>query len=311
MKRVSILRRRISGRNRKKGSSCQLQLRMKTPRLAWFAFLLASVAVAAGQSSPATAPRTVVIPTGNLRLKGFLWTPAGPGPFPAVLFCHGSGSTDSQHTSGFAITAAAEKLAPVFVKHGYAFLYLFRRGQGLSVDQGPFMQDILQREETGKEARRNRQFVLLTKDHLDDVTAGLSFLKSQPAVDARRIAVVGHSFGGQLTLLAAERDSTLRAAVTFAAAAGSWAGSPEVRERLMTAVRKGNVPIMLLHAANDFSVSPGQALAGELERLAKPHVLKIYPPIGHTPDDGHNFVYTDIDRWEPDVFGFLDRYVRR
>ena len=286
---------------------------MKAPRLFLFAFLLASVTVAAGQSSRATAPRTVVIPSGNLRLKGFLWTPAGSGPFPAVLFCHGSGSTDPQHTGGFAITEAAEKLAPVFLKHGYAFLYLFRRGQGLSADQGPFMQDILQREETakGKEARRNLHFVLLTKDHLDDVTAGLSFLKSQPAVDARRIAVVGHSFGGQLTLLAAERNSTLRAALTFAAGAGSWAGSSEVRERLMTAVRKSNVPIMLLHAANDFSVAPGQALAGELERLAKPHVLKIYPPIGHTPDDGHNFVYTDIDRWEPDVFSFLDQYVRR
>ena len=284
---------------------------MKTPRLLLFAFLLASVA--AGQASPATAPRTVVIPSGNLRLKGFLWKPAGPGPFPAVLFCHGSGSTDPQHTSGFAITEAAEKLAPVFLKHGYAFLYLFRRGQGLSAHQGPFMQDILQREETakGKEARRNLHFVLLTKDHLDDVNAGLSFLKSQPAVDARRIAVVGHSFGGQLTLLAAERDSTLRAAVTFAVAAGSWAGSPEVRERLITAVRKTTVPVMLLHAANDFSVTPGQALAGELERLAKPHVLKIYPPIGHTPDDGHNFVYTDIDRWEPDVFRFLDQNVKR
>jgi dienelactone hydrolase len=284
---------------------------MKRPRLFFLAFLLASVA--AGQSSPATAPRTVVIPAGNLRLKGFLWTPAGSGPFPAVLFCHGSGSTDPQHTSGFAITAAAEKLAPVFVKHGYAFLYLFRRGQGLSADQGPFTQESLQREEAakGKDARKNLHFVLLTKDHLDDVTAGLSSLKGQPEIDARRIAVVGHSFGGQLALLAAERDSSLRAAVTFAAAAGSWAGSPEVRERLMTAVRKGNVPIMLLHATNDFSVSPGQALAGELERLAKPHVLKIYPPIGHTPDDGHNFVYTDIDGWEPDVFRFLDRYVRR
>jgi dienelactone hydrolase len=284
---------------------------MLTPRLFWFAFLLASVA--AGQSSRATAPRTAVIPSGNLRLKGFLWTPAGSGPFPAVLFCHGSGSADPQHTSGFAITAAAEKLAPVFLKHGYAFLYLFRRGQGLSADQGPFMQDILQREEAakGKDARKNLHFVLLTKDHLDDVTAGLSFLKSLPAVNARRIALVGHSFGGQLALLAAERDSTLRAAVTFAAAAGSWEGSPEVRERLTTAVRKSNVPIMLLHAANDFSVAPGQALAGELERLGKPHVLKIYPPFGHSPDDGHNFVYTDIDRWEPDVFRFLDRYVGR
>ena len=208
---------------------------------------------------------------------------------------------------------AAERLAPVFVKHGYAFLYLFRRGQGLSADQGPFMQDILQREKAAKgdEARKRLQFVLLTTDHLDDVTAGLAFLKSLPGVDAHRIAVVGHSFGGQLTLLAAEGDSTLRAAVTFSAAAGSWEGSPAGRERMLTAVRKTTVPVMLLHAANDYSTAPGQALAGELARLAKPHQLKIYPPVGKTSEDGHNFVYSAIAQWEDDVFGFLDEHVRR
>ncbi len=86
------------------------------------------------------------------------------------------------------------------------------------------MQDVLQREKDtkGEKARKRLQFVLLTTDHLDDVTAGLLFLKNLPGVDSRRIAVVGHSFGGQLTLLAAERDTSLRAALTFSAAASSW-----------------------------------------------------------------------------------------
>ena len=50
---------------------------------------------------------------------------------------------------------------------------------------------------------------------LDETMAALSFLKATPAIDAKRIAIVGHSFGGQLTLLAAERDNAVRAAVTF------------------------------------------------------------------------------------------------
>jgi len=278
----------------------------------FFAFVLLLSCVAVGQSSPSIPPETVVVPSGNLRLKGFLWRPAGAAPSPAVLFVHGSGSTDAAHTGGFAITEAAEKLGPVFVKHGYAFLYLFRRGQGLSADQGPFMQDVLQREKAAKgdEARKRLQFVLLTTDHLDDVMAGLAFLKNLPGIDAHRIAAVGHSFGGQLILLAAERDSALRAAVTFSAAAGSWENSSEVRERMLTAVRNMSVPVMLLHAANDYSTAPGEALAAELAPLNKPYVLKIYPPVGKTSDDGHNFVYTAIAQWEADVFGFLDQYVR-
>ena len=275
-----------------------------------FALPLAALAV---DQQVSIAPETVVVPSGKLRLKAFLWKPIGPGPFPAVLFCHGSGGADAAHTAGLPITEAAEKLAPLFLKRGYAFLYLFRRGQGLSADQGPFIQDILKREEAtkGKEARQHLQFVLATTDHLDDVTAALSFLKNVPEVDAKRIAIAGHSFGGQLTLLAAERDNTVRAVVAFAAAANSWEHSPELRDRLLVAADKAKGSIMLIQAANDYSIVPSQALAGELERLHKPHLLKIYSPVGKTSDDGHNFLYLAIPQWEPDVFGFLDEYVKR
>src|SRR6476646_7825190 len=107
---------------------------------------LSSVA-ASDQSSPTIAPRIVEIASDTLRLKAFLWKPAGPGPFPAVVFNHGSSKGPQQHTSKLTITEAARILGPVFVKHGYVFLYLFRRGEGLSADQGNFMGDILQREE--------------------------------------------------------------------------------------------------------------------------------------------------------------------
>jgi carboxymethylenebutenolidase len=204
-------------------------------KVAGLSLLLPLVRIAAAvNEAPAIAHETVVVPSGALQLKAFLWRPKGTGPFPVVLFNHGSGSVDSAHTGPVAMTEAAEKLGPIFVRHGYAFLYLFRRGQGLSADQGPFMQDVLQSEETarGKEARQHLQFVLMTTDHLDDVLAGLTFLKSLPSIDSHRMAMVGHSFGGQLTLLAAERDSSVRAAITFGAAAASWKNSSEVRESL-------------------------------------------------------------------------------
>lgn len=146
-----------------------------------FLFVLNSTVLAL-EPKESVPPETVSVPVGKLHLKAFLWQPAGPGPFPAVLFCHGSGGADADHTAGLPTREAAEKLAPLFLKHGYAFLYPFRRGQGLSADQAPFMQDVLRREKAtkGKEARQHLQFVLATTDHLDDVIASLSFLKPYP-----------------------------------------------------------------------------------------------------------------------------------
>src|SRR5262249_17918305 len=116
--------------------------------------------------------------------------------------------------------------------------------------------------------------------------------------------------GGQVTLLAAEQDNTVRAAVTFAAAAGSWERSPELRQRLGAAMDKTTAPVMLIQAANDYSTAPSYALADELEHRHKPHLLKIYPPVGKTSDDGHNFLYLGMPQWEHDVFGFLDEHVK-
>jgi dienelactone hydrolase len=257
-------------------------------------------------------PQTVEFPSGSLHLKADLWKPTGPGPFPAVLFSHGSGGDKADLTAGMQITESADILAPFFIKHGYAFLYPFRRGHGPSADQASFMQDVLLSEEKqkGRDARLQRQFKLMTTDQIDDVLAELAFLKTVPGIDIHRIPVAGNSFGGSLTLLAAERDSTIHAVVSFAAAAGSWERSAELRDRLLAAVRKTNAAIMLIHAENDYSTASGRAMAAELERLHKPHSLKIYPKVGLTSDDDHNMLYENIPAWEDDVFKFLDQFIK-
>jgi carboxymethylenebutenolidase len=118
-----------------------------------FACLLLLPLTVLGQSTQPMTPQPLEFPSGKLHLKAYLWKPVGPGPFPAVLFNHGSGGTDADHTAGMAITQAARVLAPFFVKHGYAFLYPFRRGHGPSAGQAAFMQDVLRREEKAKGSR--------------------------------------------------------------------------------------------------------------------------------------------------------------
>jgi len=210
------------------------------------------------------------------------------------------------------ITEAAQRLAPLFVERGYAFLYLFRRGQGLSADQAPFLQDLLKQERVarGDEARQHLAFVLLTTEQLDDVQAALAVLKRLPGIDATRIAVAGQSFGGQLTLLAAGSDASVRAAVVFAAAASSWDRSPELRERLLGAVRSTFAAVMFVQAENDYGTSASLALAAEMERLGKPHLVRIYPPVGRTADEGHDALYREIPVWRSDVFAFLYNSLR-
>ncbi len=254
-------------------------------------------------------PDTVIVPSAGLELRALLWRPAGAGPFPSVLFLHGSGG------QGFAMGPDSPplRLGPLFARHGYVFLFLFRRGAGLSQDQGESDADLLQRELAahGEEARQRLQLRLLSGDNLDDARAGLSYLRGRPDVRPGAVAVVGHSFGGMLALLLAERDSTLRAVVDFAGGAASWPRSLPLRDTLRAAVREVVVPVFFIHAANDLSVEPGKTLAAEMAALGRPHELKIYPAFGATPAEGHGLIFLDPAAWEEDVFAFLGRYVRR
>jgi carboxymethylenebutenolidase len=286
---------------------------MKTIIMLALALQLSAVALAQTVSPSAlpAAPQIADVRSGELHLKGYFWKPAGPGPFPAILFNHGSGAEDPQHTAGRTMAEAASDLAPIFLKHGYAFFYLCRRGQGLSADQGPFMQDLLkQAEAKGADARKQLHYQLITGSQLDDALAGLTYLKAASDVDLKRIAIVGHSFGGMLTLLSGDHDSTIRAEVAFAAGANSWRASQALRDRTLAAVRKTTAPVMLVYAANDYDTTPGKDISAELDRLHKSHLLKIYPVIGTTSDDGHSLLYLGISEWEPDVFQFLDDNVK-
>ena len=247
-------------------------------------------------------PDTVTVTTGTLRLRGLIWRPRGSGPFPAAMFNHGSYSTTDPMSPDEPAT-----VGPVFARHGYVFLFLFRQGTGLSVGQGIADGDQMARalKEKGQEGRNDLQLQLLESDEMNEALAGMALLRAQPDVEANRVAVVGHSFGGSLSLLMLARDSTLRAAIIFGGAARSWSQSPALRSRLLTVVRQTSAHVFFIHAANDYSTAPGTALAMEMKRARKPHRLKIYPAVGNNTREGHNLVYRSVTTWERDVFAFL------
>ena len=143
---------------------------------------------------------TVTFPSGEITLHGVLYKPEGTGPFPAVIYNHGS-------APGMMSKEAFAALGPVFTSHGWVFFGPYRRGQGLSASAGPYIGDqIAAAEKAGGVCAAAATMVrLLETDHLDDQFAALAWLRKQSFVQPSRIAVAGNSFGGIETVLGVER----------------------------------------------------------------------------------------------------------
>jgi dienelactone hydrolase len=152
----------------------------------------------------------------------------------------------------------------------------------------------------------------LQDEEVNDVVASLTFLKSQPFVDASRIAISGCSYGGIQTLLVGERDLGVKALLPFAPGAMAWERNPFLSNRLSRAVDHATAPIFLLQAKNAYSLGPSHALTKEANRKNKDFQSKIYPPFGRTNHDGHwGFCSTATDVWGSDVLEFLNRQMER
>jgi dipeptidyl aminopeptidase/acylaminoacyl peptidase len=244
--------------------------------------------------------RIVEFPSGTLTLHGTLYVPPGRGPFPAVIYNHGS-------APGMLSKQAFDALGPVFAQRGWVFFGPYRRGQGLSAAAGPFIGDQIDAavKHGGIAEGAATMTRLLETDHLDDQLAALEWLRAQPFVQPKRIAVAGNSFGGVEAVFGAARADYC-AAIDSAGGAQSWAQAPALRDRMTRAVRASRAPIFFFQAENDYDLSPSRILSDAMRDAGKDHALKIYPAYGRSRQDGHTFGYFGSKLWADDVFGFLD-----
>ena len=247
----------------------------------------------------------VAFPSGEVTLRGVLYKPEGNGPFPAVVYNHGS-------APGMLSKEAFEALGPVFAGHGWVFFGPYRRGQGLSASAGPYIGDQIAAAEKkgGIPAGAAAMVRLLETDHLNDQLAALAWLRKQGFVRSDRIAVAGNSFGGIESVLGAERG-TYCAAIDSAGGAQSWAQAPELQSLMTRAVRNSNVPIFFFQAANDYDLSPSNTLSAAMKDAGKTYELKIYPAYGKSAQEGHTLGYFGSSVWADDVFRFLDQHCAR
>jgi pimeloyl-ACP methyl ester carboxylesterase len=125
-------------------------------------------------------------PGAGIRLGGTLTLPAGLSQGPAVVFAHGSGPLDRDETS--IGKRPFRVLAHYLARHGVASLRFDKRGVG---DSGG-------------------SFAAATaNDFVDDVLAGVHYLRDLDTLSANLVGIVGHSEGGMTALRAAARSRSV------------------------------------------------------------------------------------------------------
>jgi carboxymethylenebutenolidase len=256
----------------------------------------------ARQETAPGMPELVSFPSGNLVLRGFLYKPDGVGPFPAIVWNHGSEKLPGQQS----------ELAKFYTKLGFVFFLPHRHGHGRS--PGDYIQDRIEKYRAIEKDRTlfQKYVVKLHDEYNQDVVAAVAWLKGQSFVDQQQLVMSGYSYGGIQTLLTAEKGLGIRAFVPFAPAAMSWANT-ELRKRLLEAVLDAKAPLFLIQAQNDYNLGPSEVLGPMIKRKGVPNQARIYPPYGTTPQEGHwGFATKEggIAIWGPDVLAFFQAVIR-
>jgi dienelactone hydrolase len=233
------------------------------------------------------------------QLKGYLFRPPGDRTFPCLVFNHGSGivqGSDDVCRPGIALLLMGWGLA-VFMPH--------RRGYGNSPGT-PWQEEVGAAFGTPE---YDRKLVPRLQGEADDVVAAYHYVRSLPGIETDHIGVMGSSFGGITTLLAAAREPGFNCAVEFAGAAMNWETAPTLRRFLLAEAEKLTRPIFFAQAENDFNTRPTTELA-QAARRSNPAVHeKIYPPFGLTSMEGHYLCGQGGSVWQDDVRWFLERYL--
>lgn len=228
------------------------------------------------------APEKVVYPsTDGLTVHAYLYRPPGDAPpegHPAILWIHG-GPT-SQYNDTF------QQHVQYFVQRGYVVLMPNIRG---SSGYGKAFEDA----NNGCWGHCD----------LEDVRAGVEFLKGQPFVDGDAMGITGSSYGGIMTMAAVSFAPGLFQAAVSQSGYGDWVafaeGSNELRHMKLleyefgpfaenrdvyrhnsaiSGVADASTPIFLVHGEGRYPGSPqSHQFAAALQAHYKPFRYKTYP----------------------------------
>jgi dienelactone hydrolase len=234
--------------------------------------------------------------------------PAGPGPFPIVVFASGNGgggmAVIRDHTQNRSWTQEQ------FLAEGYAVAWLrYRAEVDYAYDRiGKLVEDI----------RQGRQLLNRGPLEYEDAISVVKYLKTLPTIDADRVGYLGMSHGGEMAFKIASEYDGFRAMV---------ASEPATHEFLRLRpdeTAKINPETGLLNVERMLMREPAKVRSRITENVARQRISTIKTPIfvhGRDRDELQGIFRVSYDlleeagkdaRWETydhDEHGFI--YVRR
>jgi len=217
--------------------------------------LLLALILFASLSAVAADGKSVSYKSGDETVSGMLYTPAGKGPFPALIVIH----------EYWGLNDWVKEQASKFADQGYVALAVdLYRGK---VADNPDLAHQLMRGVPEDRAKR-------------DLGAAFDYLAGQPNVKKERIGSVGWCMGGGYSLDVALLEPALAAAVINY---GHLATDP-------AELKKISAPILGNFGGQDQGISPADVKKfGEaLDKLGKKVDIKIYPDAGHAFENPNN-----------------------
>ncbi|HEY1676580.1 MAG TPA: dienelactone hydrolase family protein [Candidatus Sulfotelmatobacter sp.] len=217
--------------------------------------LLASILLLTSVIALAADGKPVSYKSGDETVQGTLYTPAGKGPFPALIVIH----------EWWGLNDWVKEQASKLSDQGYVTLAvdLYRGKVATTPDEAhEIMRGV-------PEDRAKR-----------DLSAAFDYLASQPNVKKDRIGSIGWCMGGGYSLDVALQEPTLAATVINY---GHLATDPE-------SLKKINAPILGLFGAQDRGITPDDVHKFEagMKSLGKKIDVKIYDDAGHAFENPNN-----------------------
>jgi carboxymethylenebutenolidase len=227
------------------------------------------------------AEQTTSYRAADLEIPCFLCTPAGKGPFPLVIVLHGSDGFKPNHAQ------VARQLAR----------------QGLAALAPTWF---------GGDSPRSHWDEL----HPADISAGLFWARSLPAVDTNRLGLIGFSRGGGLALIMGALMAQARAIVNYFGLTAWNGGLQEFPHLPLNAadpydfVGRISCPVLSFHGAADTVVSAEDTrnLDAACRKYGVRHNYVIYPNVDHSfiwPGDSHR-QHAHEDSWEKTIAFFKE-----